>query len=82
VKAAVGPGKELLVQAIDPVATQATQRHLQLVERRPLAPSAVSRRRNLASLGIALLLATLVLLAASALGLLIATSLYGYGGIA
>jgi hypothetical protein len=52
------------------------------VEPRVLAASEISAARNLASFLVALLFAVLVLLAAGALALLIATTFYGYGGIA
>jgi hypothetical protein len=70
-----------LVQAIDSVVVTTTHRDLQ-VPRRRVAASGVSGSRELASFLIALLFASVSLLAAGALGLLIATAFYGYGGIA
>src|ERR1700733_8595589 len=48
---------------------------------RTVAATGISARRNLASFGVALLLASLVVLASAALGVLIATSFYGFGGL-
>jgi hypothetical protein len=62
----------------------ATQGVVQVPERRlerRVAASGASVGRNLASFGVALLFVVLVLLAACGVGLLIAETFYGYGGL-
>jgi hypothetical protein len=68
------------VNATDPVAGEAPPRR-PVVTRRQAAEIDLPLARNLRSFLIALLFATLVLLVAAALGLLIATSFYGYRGL-